>query len=107
MGGHTLHGPNFLAHVLLPSALHLDLGSSVQCSIVGLCLYLRPSLDDFSDDSIGKNSKRKTESSLHLKIVVIINYPKCVGYLKTELRLKCVSHTLYEGNDHSIWSNFT
>ena len=41
----TPHSPDFLAHVLPPSALHLDLGSSVQCSNVGLCLYLHLSPD--------------------------------------------------------------
>ena len=39
MGGRTPRGPDFLAHVLPSSAPHLDLGSSVQCSNVGLCLY--------------------------------------------------------------------
>ena len=48
MGGRTPRGPDFLAHVLLPSAPHLDLGSSVQCSNVGLCLYLHPWLDEGS-----------------------------------------------------------
>ena len=41
-------GPDFLSHLLPPSALQLDLGSSVQFSDVSLCLYLHPSLDEGS-----------------------------------------------------------
>ena len=48
MGGHTPRDPDFLAHVLLPSALQLDLGNSVQRSNVGLCLYLHPLPDEGS-----------------------------------------------------------
>ena len=44
----TPHGPDFLAHILPPSALQLDLGSAVQCSNVGLSLYLHLSLDEGS-----------------------------------------------------------
>ena len=43
MGERTPHGPAFLVHVLPPSAPHLDLGGSVQCSNVVLCLNLHPS----------------------------------------------------------------
>ena len=39
---------DFLAHILPPSALHLDLGSSVQSSDVGLFLYLHLLLDEDS-----------------------------------------------------------
>ena len=39
---------DFLGHILPPFALHLDLGSSVQYSHVGLCLYLRLLSDEGS-----------------------------------------------------------
>ena len=48
MGERTLRGPDFLFHVPLPSALHLDLGGSVQCSNMGLHLYLHLSSDEGS-----------------------------------------------------------
>ena len=48
MGRCTSRSPDFLAHVLSPSAPHKDLESSVQCSNVGLCLYLHPSPDECS-----------------------------------------------------------
>ena len=38
MGGHTPRDPDFLAHVLPPSASQLDLGSSVQCGFLSLSL---------------------------------------------------------------------
>ena len=46
MGERTPHGPAFPVHVLPPSAPHLDLGGSVQCSNVGLCLNLHPSMGE-------------------------------------------------------------
>ena len=48
MGGCIPHGPDFLVHILSPSALHLGLGSSVQFSNLDLCLYLHPSPDEGS-----------------------------------------------------------
>ena len=48
VGERTFRGPDFLFHVLPPSAPHLDLGGSVQCSDVGLYLYLHLSSDEGS-----------------------------------------------------------
>ena len=48
MGGPIPRSPDFVAHLFQISALPLDLGSSVQGSDVGLCLYLHLLADKVS-----------------------------------------------------------
>ena len=46
--GCTHHGLNLFAHILTLHSLHLDFGSSVQCSNAGLCLCFHQLLDEAS-----------------------------------------------------------